>query len=165
MEHAAPAARGIGHTRQQTMPNFCHRKAAGNECPVRRRARLVVHALLSVLLLTLPPVITLAAEKDVEVVDVESARFDGKAEFTGMVKVTRQKPIEGLLLTLEFLDAQGSLLTIQKQAIEDKQLNLGDEVFFDLEGRDVPRAVSFRVVMYDSKGMVLSVSGGGPYPF
>jgi hypothetical protein len=147
------------------MPNFCHRKAAGNECPVRRRARLVVHALLSVLLLTLPPAITLAAEKDVEVVDVESARFDGKAEFTGMVKVTRQKPIEGLLLTLEFLDAQGSLLTIQKQAIEDKQLNLGDEVFFDLEGRDVPRAVSFRVVMYDSKGMVLSVSGGGPYPF
>ena len=149
------------------MPTFCNFEVlhAEDECLVRRPARLVARALLSVLLLTLPPVISLAAEKDVEVADVESARFEGKAEFAGMVKVTRQKPIEGLLLTIEFLDAQGVLLTIQKQAIEDKQLNLGDEVPFDLEGRDVPRAVSIRIVMYDSKGMPLSVSGGGPHPF
>ncbi len=108
----------------------------------------------------------LAANRDLEVTDVESTRFEGeRAGFSGVVKVNRQKPIDGLLLTLEFLDAQGVLLSIQRQAIAEGALTAGDEVAFDLEGRDVPRAVSFRVVMFDSKKMLLSVDGAGPYPF
>jgi len=131
----------------------------------RRPARFLECVLLAALLLTLKPAVSLAANRDVEVAGVESARFGGRAGFTGVVKINREKPIEGLVLTLEFLDAQGVLLTIQKQSIDDRLLAAGDEVPFDLEGRDVPRAVSFRIVMHDSKKRGLSVAGEGPHPF
>jgi hypothetical protein len=68
-------------------------------------------------------------------------------------------------MSLEFIDAQGVLLTILKQDLEQGEVNAGDEIEFDLGGRDVPRAVSFQIVMYDSRQERLSVAGGGPHPF
>jgi hypothetical protein len=102
---------------------------------------------------------------DVEVAQIESTRFEGEAGFTGLIKVTRPRPIKGLVMSLEFFDAQGVLLTILKQDIEQGDVNTGDEIEFDLGGKDVPRAVSFRIVMHDSRDERLSVAGGGPHPF
>ena len=101
---------------------------------------------------------------EVEVAQIESTRFDGEAGFTGLIKVTRSR-IKGLVMSLQFFDARGVLLTILKQDIEQGDVNAGDEIEFDLGGKDVPRAVSFRVVMHDSRDEQLSVAGGGPHPF
>jgi hypothetical protein len=102
---------------------------------------------------------------EVEVAQIETTRFEGQAGFTGRIKVKRQRPIRGLVMSLEFFDAQRVLLTILKQDIEQGEVNAGDEIEFDLGGKDVPRAVSFRVVMHDSRDEQLSVAGGGPHPF
>jgi hypothetical protein len=124
---------------------------------------------VAVLCLTVPllaaPVLLAQKPSDVEVVQIETTRFAGKAGFTGSIKVTKDKPIKGLLMSLEFLDAQGVLLTILKQDIEDGEVAAGDKIEFDLGTRDVPRAVSFLIVMDDSRGERLLVAGAGPHPF
>jgi hypothetical protein len=111
--------------------------------------------------------VVLSAQRtpDLEVAQIETTRFDGEAGFTGLIRITKPRSIKGLVMSLEFFDAQGVLLTILKQDLEQGEVNAGDEIEFDLGGRDVPRAVSFQIVMYDSRQERLSVAGGGPHPF
>jgi hypothetical protein len=105
-----------------------------------------------------------AKNRDVEIVSIEATRPAGTVGFTGTVKVHREKPIRGLLLIFEFFDVDRKLLTQQKLLIEEKNVQRGDEVEFELLGDDVPRAVSFRIRVMSSRQMELTVDKGGPYP-
>ena len=105
-----------------------------------------------------------ARKTDIEVLRLTSSRQEGKITYEGSVKVTGEKPVQGLLLQFEFLESRGVLLSQQKIQIEDATLAPGEEKPFLVQGSDVPRAVRFRVSAYDSGGRDLSVAGVGPYP-
>jgi hypothetical protein len=128
-------------------------------------ARCCRAAALCLAVLALVSVLPGQKASDLEVAQIDTTRFEGQAGFMGLIKITKPRPIKGLVMSLEFFDARGVLLTILKQDIEDGEVNAGDEIEFDLGGKDVPRAVSFRIVMYDSRKERLSVAGGGPHPF
>ena len=91
----------------------------------------------------------------VEVTEIETSFGEGAIRFEGSVTSHRKKPIPGLVMQLEFFDSTGALLNILNQTIEEDAVEKGDEV---------PRAVSFRVVMFSGRGKQLRTSRAGPYP-
>jgi hypothetical protein len=101
---------------------------------------------------------------DIEVLRLHTLRQEGRITYEGAVKVTAEKPVQGLLLQFEFFESRGVLLSQQKIQIEDATLAPGAERDFHVQGNDVPRAVRFRVLAYDAGGRDLTLSGEGPYP-
>ncbi len=67
-------------------------------------------------------------------------------------------------MQFEFYDSGGDLLTIQSIKVDDATLPPGEEKHFQVQGRDVPRAVKFTVSASEVGGKGLSLSGTGPYP-
>ena len=100
---------------------------------------------------------------DVGFFKVSSVRQEGKIHYGGDVKVTGEKPINGLVLQLQFFESGGVLLTMQKIELEEATLSPGEEKHFAVQGNDVPRAVSFRFSATDRTGRDLSTAGSGPY--
>lgn len=100
----------------------------------------------------------------VEITEIEVIFDEGDIQFEGSVKSHRKKPIPGLVIRLEFFDSTGALLNILNQAIEENVVKKGDEVDFYLVCDEVPRAVSFQVIVFSGKRMQLRTSRGGPYP-
>jgi len=105
-----------------------------------------------------------ARKADVDVLRMSSTRQEGRIAYQGALKVTAEKPINGLILQLEFFESRGVLLSQQKIQIEERTLLPGDEREFDFQGLDVPRAVRFKVLACDRGNRDLTVSGEGPYP-
>ena len=100
----------------------------------------------------------------VEITEIETAFDEGGMRFEGSVTGWRKKPIPGLVMQLEFFDSTGALLNILNQTIEEEAVERGDEIEFYLLCDEVPRAVSFRVVMFSGRGQQLRTSRAGPYP-
>jgi hypothetical protein len=101
---------------------------------------------------------------DIHVVRISSVRQEGVITYEGAVKVTGERPITGLLLVFEFLATTKLLLSMQKIQMEPEIMRPGEEHSFHFQGRDVPRAVSFRLSAQDSAGRDLRLLGEGPYP-
>ena len=95
---------------------------------------------------------------------METSFDEGAIRFEGSVTSHRKKPIPGLVMQLEFFDSTGALLNILNQTIEEDAVEKDDEVDFYLVCDEVPRAVSFRVVMFSGRGKRLRTSQAGPYP-
>ncbi len=112
----------------------------------------------------------LAAQQDppkktgVEITEMETSFDEGAIRFEGSVTAHRKKPIPGLVMQLEFFDSTGALLNILNQTIEEDAVERGDGIEFYLVCDEVPRAVSFRVVMFSGRGTRLRTSQAGPYP-
>ena len=100
----------------------------------------------------------------VEITAIETSFDEGAIRFEGSVTSHRKKPIPGLVMQLEFFDSTGALLNILNQTIEEDAVEKGDEIDFYLICDEVPRAVSFRVVMFSGRGKQLRTSRAGPYP-
>ncbi len=100
----------------------------------------------------------------VEITAIETSFDDGDMRFEGSVASHRKKPIPGLVMQLEFFDSTGALLNILNQTIEEDAVEQGDEIDFYLNCDEVPRAVSFRVVMFSGRGKQLRTYRAGPYP-
>ena len=100
----------------------------------------------------------------VEITEIETTFDEGGIRFEGSVTGRRKKPIPGLVMQLEFFDSTGALLNILNQTIEEEAVERGDEIEFYLLCDEVPRAVSFRVVMFSGRGRQLRTSRAGPYP-
>jgi hypothetical protein len=101
---------------------------------------------------------------DVHVVRFSSVRQEGVITYEGIVKVTGERPVAGLLLIFEFFATTKMLLSIQKIEVEPALMQPGEERSLHLQGNDVPRAVSFRLSAQDGSGRDLRLSGEGPYP-
>ena len=56
------------------------------------------------------------------------------------------------------------LLSMQKIQVGDATLKPGEDRRFQVQGNDVPRAVSFRLSATDCSGRDLNLAGVGPYP-
>ncbi len=125
--------------------------------------------LLAVALLVAAPTALIAQEKPakksgVEITEIETSFGEGGMRFEGSVTSHRKKPIPGLVMQLEFFDSTGALLNILNQTIEEDAVEKGDEIDFYLVCDEVPRAVSFRVVMFSGRGKQLRTYRAGPYP-
>lgn len=105
-----------------------------------------------------------ARKPDVEFLKVASVRQEGVIRFEGDFKITGEKPVPGLIVSLHFFESGGILLTIQKLEIEEGTLNPGELKHFGLQGNDVPRAVSFKLSATDKAARDLNIAGAGPYP-
>lgn len=101
---------------------------------------------------------------DIHILKVSSVRQEGRIAYEGSYKITGVRPVAGLVIHLEFLESRGILLSMQKIRLEDAALQPGEEREFEVQGKDVPRAVSFRVTATDAGGRDLYVTGAGPYP-
>lgn len=101
---------------------------------------------------------------DVAVLKMSSVHQNGVIEYEGDVKNVSEKPLTGLTMRVEFLDVDGVLASAQKIEIEEGALQPGEERHFSIQGRDVPRAVSFRVSFTSRGDHDLYTSGAGPYP-
>jgi hypothetical protein len=128
------------------------------------RKGLLAAALAAAALLAAPPQKKKPRPPDVEVVKISSLRQEGRIAYEGTLKVTGETPVAGLVLHLSFYESRGVLLSMQKIQLETAQLAPGQERQFDVQGKDVPRAVSFRVSATDGAGRDLNVAGAGPYP-
>jgi hypothetical protein len=100
---------------------------------------------------------------DLEILKISSQRQEGSITYEGDVKVSGEKPITGLVLRIEFFESRGDLLTMQKIVVDDETIPPGGEKHFLIQGKDVPRAVSFRIAAVDRGGRDLSVARPGPY--
>ena len=100
----------------------------------------------------------------VEITEMETSFDESGMNFEGSITSHRKKPIPGLVMQLEFFDSTGALLNILNQTIEEEAVEKGNEVDFYLVCDEVPRAVSFRVVIFSGRGQQLRTSRAGPYP-
>ena len=128
---------------------------------VRRQLRLLFLAVAAGILCS-----AVAAKKPkpgVEITEITSTRQEGEVGFEGKIRV-HGKPLEGLILHIEFLDSRGALLSIQKMQIEERLIEPGEEVNFLLGGNDVPRAVRFEIKVTDGRQMEIRTVNGGPHP-
>ena len=101
---------------------------------------------------------------DIEIVRIVSTRQEGRISYDGTLKVTGEKPVAGIVLQFEFFESRRVLLSMQKIQVEDATLMPGEERRFQVQGNDVPRAVSFRLSATDASGRDLNLAGVGPYP-
>ena len=97
-------------------------------------------------------------------VRLSTTRQEGRITYEGTVKITGERPVQGLTLQFEFFESRGVLLSQQKIQIDEATLAPGEEKRFLVQGADVPRAVRFRVLASDANGRDLTVAGEGPYP-
>ncbi len=103
-------------------------------------------------------------DPDIEIVRIASTRQDGRIVYEGAFRVSGPKPITGLVLELAFFESRGAMVSMQKIQLEAAALQPGEERQFDVQGKDVPRAVRFVVSATDAKGRELFVAGVSPYP-
>jgi len=101
---------------------------------------------------------------DIEILRIISQRQEGRIHYEGAWKLTGAKPVAGLVMRLDFYESRGVLLSVQSIRLEEATLRPGEEKEFQVQGKDVPRAVSFRISATDSGGRDLTLAGDGPYP-
>lgn len=99
----------------------------------------------------------------VEITEIQSTRQEGEVGFEGTIRV-HGKPLEGLILHIEYFDSRGVLLSIQKMQIEERLIEPDEELNFLLGGNDVPRAVEFEIKVTDGHNMEIRTVNGGPHP-
>ncbi len=112
---------------------------------------------------TAPPQRKQQRKPDIEIVTIASLRQEGTVEYEGIWRVTGNRPVTGLVIRLEFLDSGGRMVSAQSMELEAGTLQPGEEREFHIQGRDVPRAVRFRISVTDRKGRDLTIAGAGPY--
>jgi hypothetical protein len=104
------------------------------------------------------------SRSDIEIVRLSTRRQQGVITYEGVLKLTADRRIPGLRLIFEFFATTKALLSMQKIVIEEGSLEPGEGHRFEVQGDDVPRAVSFRVSAEQVNGLELRLAGAGPYP-
>jgi len=100
---------------------------------------------------------------DIQVVECNSRRGDGKITFDGRVRNSSEKTITGLMLLFDFLSTDNVILTTLKGPVEDEVLEPGKESTFHLESDEPPRAVRYQLNAVDHGGRDLRLANAGPF--
>lgn len=110
---------------------------------------------------------TLAAAQrrpDVQVLEVKARRVEeGKIAVDGRVKVTGERPVKGLVIVFDFLSTEGETLTSQKVAMDEEELDRGEESTFHGATMNPPGAVRFRLRAFDAADRQLRLGNAGPF--
>lgn len=101
---------------------------------------------------------------DVQVLEVKARRVEeGRIAVDGRVKVTGGKPVKGLVIVFDFLSTEGETLTSQKIAVDDEELDRGEESTFHAATMNPPGAVRFQLRAFDSADRQLRLGNAGPF--
>jgi hypothetical protein len=100
---------------------------------------------------------------DIQIVECNSRRGDGKITFDGRVRNSGEKTITGLMLLFDFLSTDKVILTTLKGPVEDEVLEPGKESNFHLESDEPPRAVRYQLNAVDHGGRDLRIANAGPF--
>ena len=121
----------------------------------------------SVLALGLFCLCALAADKkppDIRILEISARRDGGKLLIDGQFRVTGDKPIRNMKLTLDFLAEGHSSVSTKQFEVDEPVLYPGDESEFHVAASAPPRAVEFRIRAYGEGSRQLSVENPGPHP-
>lgn len=97
---------------------------------------------------------------------VESIRLVREGQtitIDGRVKNTGEKPINGMVLIIEFFGPNKDSLTIQNGPIESPLVSPGEEAEFLLQVAAPPRAVEVKIEAQDKSGKDLRIEKNGPF--
>ena len=100
---------------------------------------------------------------DVLILQLAAHRGDGSISIDGRLRNPSDKPIQGMILLIDFLSSDKVLLTTKKGPVESELIEPGGESDFRLEVGDQGRAITLRVNAEDSNGRDLRVEKAGPY--
>ena len=99
---------------------------------------------------------------DVEL-EVSAHRMENVIRMDGRVKNVSEKPINGLVLSFDFMDSSGRVITTQTAPLDEETLEPEKEASFHVQLTDPVRAVEFQVGATDDAGRILRVSKPGPF--
>ena len=119
--------------------------------------------LTAILLLTLSGADKKKKPPDIQIVECNSRRDDGRITFDGRVRNTGEKTITGLILLFDFLSSDKILLTTLKGPVDDEVLEPGKDANFHLESDAPPRAIRYQLNAVDHGGRDLRVANAGPF--
>jgi hypothetical protein len=99
---------------------------------------------------------------DVEL-EVSAHRMENVIRMDGRVKNVSEKPINGLVLSFDFMDSGGRVITTQTAPLDEERLDPEKEASFHVQLTDPVRAVEFQIGATDDGGRILRVSKPGPF--
>jgi hypothetical protein len=100
---------------------------------------------------------------DIDILEVAARRGDDMIEIDGRVRNTSDKTIHGLVLSFDFTDSDGSVMTTQQAPVDEENLAAGAEAPFHMQLNNPPRAVKFKVSAVNESKRGLRVTHGGPF--
>jgi hypothetical protein len=100
---------------------------------------------------------------DIDILEVVARRGGDMIEIDGRVRNTSDKTIHGLVLSFDFTDSDGSVMTTQTAPVDEENLAAGAEAPFHMQLNNPPRAVKFKVSAVNESKRGLRVTRGGPF--
>jgi hypothetical protein len=100
---------------------------------------------------------------DVQVLESKARRSEDKVRIDARIKVTSEKPLKGLVLVFNFLDADGHALTTEKAGVEDDSLAPGDETGVHAEAFNPPGAIKYKIQAFAGGERELRIGNSGPF--
>ena len=100
---------------------------------------------------------------DVLILQIAARRDNGIISIDGRLRNPSEKPIQGMILLIDFFSSDKVLLTTKKGPVESELVESNGESDFRLEVSDQGRAITIRVNAEDANGRDLRVEKGGPY--
>jgi hypothetical protein len=100
---------------------------------------------------------------DLQMLKVDARRTDSGISVDGRVKNTGEKPLNGVVLLIDFLAPGKEVLTTKNGPVEAEVLAPGEESEFRLQINDQNRAVHIRFNAEDKDKRDLRVENSGPF--
>jgi hypothetical protein len=102
-------------------------------------------------------------KSDISLADMKAVRLETKVTIDLKVKVTSEKPIKGLVLVVDYLDADKSALASEKALVTEDTIKTGEDQPLHLDSRFPPGAVRFKIRAFDNAEKELRVANPGPF--
>ncbi len=101
---------------------------------------------------------------ELEVLEASAHRTESDVAMDGRVRNTGEKPISGIVLMFDFLEASSKVITTKRIVLDVESLPIGEETDFHVRVADPVRAVEFRINASDRQDRELRVAKNGPFP-
>ena len=101
---------------------------------------------------------------EVQVVETRASREEGKILIDGVVRCSAAKPLRGLIVYFDLLNAENGVVATENAVLEEDVIEPQQERSYHSATSDHARAVRFRVRASDKDVRELRVANGGPFP-
>ena len=101
---------------------------------------------------------------DVQILETKAVREPTRITVDGMVRVSGEKPLHGLVIVFDFRSPEKEVVTTQKAVIDEDTIGAGHEGAYHSEMADAARAVKYTIRAFDMHEKELRVGNPGPFP-
>jgi hypothetical protein len=101
---------------------------------------------------------------EIEVVEASARREDRRVALDGRLRNSGERPVEKLLILIDFLDADKRVISRQSGSADNDLLEPGDEAEFHRQTNNPARAVYFVISFEDGRGREIRAVNPGPFP-